>query len=100
MRFWGRGLREGFSVPVVSAAGEPALSDLRGFTNLADRLDDYELTAVLNVYFDRLAGAVMHHGGEVLKFIGDGMLAVFPFKKFDRPSLPADRLGTPQALRP
>ncbi len=54
------------------------VSDLRGFTALAERLEDRALTAVLNLCFDRLAGAVMEAGGEVLKFIGDGMLAVFP----------------------
>ncbi len=59
------------------------VSDLRGFTDLADRLDDGDMIAVLNAYFERLAGAVMDHGGEVLKFIGDGLLAVFPFSAFD-----------------
>lgn len=54
-------------------------SDLRGFTDLADRLSGPEMTALLNAYFEQLAGAVMANGGEVLKFIGDGMLAVFPF---------------------
>ncbi|MEM7444422.1 MAG: adenylate/guanylate cyclase domain-containing protein [Pseudomonadota bacterium] len=54
-------------------------SDLRGFTDLADRLSGPEMTALLNEYFGALAGAVVAHGGEVLKFIGDGMLAVFPF---------------------
>lgn len=57
-------------------------SDMRGFTDLADRLDGNEMIALLNVYFERLAGAVLAHGGEVLKFIGDGLLAVFPFASF------------------
>jgi len=59
------------------------VSDLRGFTNLADRLGDRELTAVLNVCFEGMAGAVLDHGGEILKFIGDGLLAVFPIERFD-----------------
>lgn len=58
-------------------------SDLRGFTDLANRLKGPEVLAVLNEYFGLLAGAVMSHGGEVLKFIGDGLLAVFPFSKFE-----------------
>lgn len=58
-------------------------SDMRDFTSLADRMDDQDLTRVLNTYFDRLAGAVMDHGGEVLKFIGDGLLSVFPFENFE-----------------
>ena len=51
--------------------------DLRGFTALADRLPRDELTALLNAYFEIMAGAVIAEGGEVLKFIGDGMLAIF-----------------------
>lgn len=53
-------------------------SDLRGFTDLADRLAPAEMITVLNAYFDVMAGAVIAHGGEVLKYIGDGLLAVFP----------------------
>lgn len=58
------------------------VSDLRGFTDLADRLSGKNMIAVLNAYFDRLAGAVLAHQGDVLKYIGDGLLAVFPFTNF------------------
>jgi adenylate cyclase len=57
-------------------------SDLRGFTDLADRLSGPQMTTLLNAYFERMAGAVLAHGGEVLKFIGDGLLAVFPLDGF------------------
>jgi adenylate cyclase len=53
------------------------LCDLRGFTASAERLAASELTAMLNEYFEVMAGAVTAHGGEVLKFMGDGMLAIF-----------------------
>ncbi len=53
-------------------------SDLRGFTDLSDRLEPTDMLAVLNTYFEALTGSVIAHGGEVLKFIGDGLLAVFP----------------------
>lgn len=53
-------------------------SDLRGFSDRADRLAPEETTSMLNRYFEVMSGAVMAEGGEVLKFIGDGMLAVFP----------------------
>lgn len=53
-------------------------SDLRGFTDMSDRLKPADTLAVLNVYFEAMAGAVIRHGGEVLKFIGDGLLAMFP----------------------
>lgn len=51
--------------------------DLRGFTALADQLPREELTALLNEYFEIMVGAVKAEGGEVLKFTGDGMLAIF-----------------------
>jgi adenylate cyclase len=53
--------------------------DLRGFTELSERLDRDRLLACLNQYFDRMAGPVEQHGGEILKFMGDAMLAIFPF---------------------
>lgn len=54
------------------------VSDLRGFTDLSDRLSGSDMLALLNAYFEVMAGAVLSQGGEVLKFIGDGLLAVFP----------------------
>jgi len=57
------------------------LCDLRGFTALAERLAGDELTALLNEYFEVMAGAVVANGGEVLKFIGDGMLAIFELRE-------------------
>jgi adenylate cyclase len=52
-------------------------NDLRGFTALADSLPTEALNSLLNQYFEIMARAVMAEGGEVLKFIGDGMLAIF-----------------------
>jgi len=52
--------------------------DLRGFTALSDERPPQEVVRILDDYFDRVAGAVMAHGGEVLKFIGDAVLAIFP----------------------
>ena len=54
------------------------MSDLRGFSNLSDSLSEQDTLTVLNEYFERMTDAVISHGGEVLKFMGDGMLAVFP----------------------
>jgi adenylate cyclase len=53
-------------------------SDMRGFTNVADSLPSPDVLALLNAYFERVAGAVSDHGGEILKYMGDGLLAVFP----------------------
>ncbi|TGS73077.1 adenylate/guanylate cyclase domain-containing protein, partial [Mesorhizobium sp. M3A.F.Ca.ET.175.01.1.1] len=53
-------------------------SDLRDFTALSEETDAEQVVAALNASFDRIAGAVHAFGGEVLKFIGDGVLAIFP----------------------
>ena len=55
-------------------------SDLRGSTALADRLAPDVYMTHLNAYFDATARTVMAHGGEVLDFIGDAVLAVFPIE--------------------
>ena len=54
------------------------LSDLRGFTSLSESLPRDELIELLNQYFGPMCNAVEANGGEVLKFIGDAMLAIFP----------------------
>ena len=54
------------------------LSDMRGFTALSDRLPPRRVIDILNRYFDCQVGPITDHGGEVLKFIGDGLLAIFP----------------------
>jgi adenylate cyclase len=53
-------------------------SDLRGFTALSDRLPGERVIEILNTVFDLQAMAITRRGGEVLKFVGDGLLAVFP----------------------
>ena len=53
------------------------LSDMRGFTALADRLTPEKLIDLLNTYFDCQVPAILAQGGEVLKFMGDGLLAIF-----------------------
>jgi class 3 adenylate cyclase len=52
--------------------------DLRGFTELSEATAPEAMVAALDAWFDRVAGAVHAFGGEVLKFIGDGVLAIFP----------------------
>lgn len=53
-------------------------SDLRGFTQASTSVEPAALVAWLNEYFCALAGPIAAHGGEILKFIGDAVLAVFP----------------------
>jgi adenylate cyclase len=57
------------------------LCDLRGFSRLSEALPGEALIALLNDYFGALSEAVEAHGGEVLKFIGDAMLAIFPLEE-------------------
>ncbi|WP_458757215.1 adenylate/guanylate cyclase domain-containing protein [Afipia sp. TerB] len=59
------------------------LSDLRGFTPLSDRLSPEAVVEILNRYFDCQVPMILDHGGEVLKFMGDGLLAVFPIAAGD-----------------
>jgi adenylate cyclase len=59
------------------------LSDMRGFTTLSDRLPPEAIIDVLNRYFECQVPAVLEHGGEVLKFMGDGLLAIFPIASDD-----------------
>jgi len=53
-------------------------ADLRDFTALSEATEPAVLIAALGAWFDRVGGAVHAFGGEVLKFIGDGVLAIFP----------------------
>jgi adenylate cyclase len=57
--------------------------DMRGFTEISERWPRDEVIEHLNEYFDTMAIPVEKHGGEILKFIGDAMLAVFPLDKPD-----------------
>jgi adenylate cyclase len=54
------------------------MSDIRDFTERSDRLSGERVIELLNACFDAQAEAINRHGGEVLKFIGDGLLAIFP----------------------
>lgn len=53
-------------------------SDMRGSTHLAEILDRDPYLDLLNTYFECTAGSVTDAGGEVLDFIGDAVLAIFP----------------------
>ena len=52
--------------------------DLRGFTSLSDQLPRDTVIALLNDYFGAVGAVVTAAGGEILKFMGDAMLAIFP----------------------
>ncbi len=68
-------LRRGVGETIQAAL---LFADLRGFTALSESNPPGEVIAALNAWFDRIALSVHAFGGEVLKFIGDGVLAIFP----------------------
>jgi len=53
------------------------MTDLRGFTALSDQLPGDEVIELLDDYFDAIATPIENRKGEILKFIGDGVLAIF-----------------------
>src|SRR6516165_1212473 len=59
-------------------------SDLRGSTERSDRLEGGRVITMLNALFDAQAKAIVSHGGEILKFIGDGLLSIFPIDSADK----------------
>ena len=63
---------------VVSVDAAIWFSDIRGYTSISEGLSAEQLLDGLNLYFDAVVGAIYDHGGEVLKYIGDAVLAVFP----------------------
>jgi adenylate cyclase len=76
------------------------LSDMRGFTTLADRLPPQALVDLLNRYFDCQVPAIVDRGGEVLKFMGDGLLAIFPIgERADSPKVCAAALAAAHDAR-
>ena len=71
-------IRRGAGVELTAALWS---SDLRGYTERSDRLPGERMIAILNALFDAQAGAIRANGGEILKFIGDGLLAIFPIEE-------------------
>ena len=68
-------LRRGIGETIEAAL---LFADLRGFTALSESSPPSEVISALDAWFDRIAGSVHAYGGEVLKFMGDGVLAIFP----------------------
>ena len=74
-------------------------ADLRGFTALSESNPPSAVIAALDAWFDRIAGSVHAFGGEVLKFIGDGVLAIFPVIGGSRPGACDAALNAVSAAR-
>jgi adenylate cyclase len=61
------------------------LCDLRGFTAMTDTLPRDKVIGLLNDYFETMVDSVTAEGGEALKFMGDGMLAIFELTASEDP---------------
>jgi adenylate cyclase len=57
------------------------ICDLRDFTRISDNWPRDHVIDLLNDYFDAMSEPIARHGGEILKFIGDGLLAIFPLSE-------------------
>src|SRR5687767_3398183 len=75
----GRRVLEGRISRGVAEQIEAAIwfSDLRGYTRLSDTAKPEEIIPLLNEYADAIISAIHEHGGDVLKLMGDGVLAIF-----------------------
>ncbi|WP_245504248.1 adenylate/guanylate cyclase domain-containing protein [Lichenihabitans psoromatis] len=73
----------------VTVSAVILICDLRGFTSISELWPRDDVISLLNDYFDAMSVPIERHGGEILKFIGDGMLAIFPL---DKPEACADAL--------
>jgi serine/threonine-protein kinase PpkA len=74
--------RAGLAAPVGAVADQELsatvlFSDIRNFTSLAEKLGSGEVAELLTEYFERTCAPVLANGGRHLKFIGDGLMAVF-----------------------
>lgn len=59
-------------------------SDLRGYTRISDTSDPEAIIPLLNGYADAIISAIHEHGGDVLKLMGDGILAIFTVENRSR----------------
>jgi adenylate cyclase len=53
------------------------ICDLRDFTGISDNWPRDDVIDLSNGYFDAMSDPIVRHGGEILKFIGDGLLGIF-----------------------
>jgi class 3 adenylate cyclase len=72
--------------PGVESTVEEAtilFADIRGFTTISERLSTREIAELLNTYLQRACEPILACGGKVIKFIGDGIMAVFPHTELE-----------------
>ncbi|ATU91677.1 adenylate/guanylate cyclase domain-containing protein [Phyllobacterium zundukense] len=67
----------------VTVGAAILICDLRNFTAISDLWPRDDVIELLNGYFDAMSEPIEKHGGEILKFMGDGLLAIFPLSNPD-----------------
>jgi adenylate cyclase len=86
-------IRRGSGVTITAVV---MICDLRGFTTISEAWPRDDVISMLNEYFEVVSAPLEENGGEILKFIGDGLLAVFPL---NRPTACADALAAVLSVR-
>jgi adenylate cyclase len=86
-------IRRGSGVTITAVV---MICDLRGFTTISELWPRDDVISMLNEYFEVVSAPLEENGGEILKFIGDGILAIFPL---ERPTACADALAAVLSVR-
>jgi serine/threonine-protein kinase PpkA len=86
------------AVPDQVVEATVLFSDIRNFTSLAEKLSSNEVAELLTEYFERTCEPVLKNGGRHLKFIGDGLMAIFSDTLSGGSPLPAPRRAVSAAL--
>ena len=86
-------IRRGSGVTITAVV---MICDLRGFTTISELWPRDDVISMLNEYFEVVSAPLEENGGEILKFIGDGLLAAFPL---NRPTACADALAAVLSVR-
>nr|MDP8943190.1 CHASE2 domain-containing protein [Actinomycetota bacterium] len=68
---------DGLRLGGVQREGTVMFSDLRGFTSYSESLEPAEVIEVLNRYLTEMSDAILNHGGTLVAYMGDGIMAVF-----------------------
>jgi adenylate cyclase len=68
---------EGLRLGGVQREGTVMFTDLRGFTSFAEEMQPDEVIEVLNRYLTEMSDAILDHGGTLVAYMGDGIMAVF-----------------------
>jgi adenylate cyclase len=76
---------QGVRLGGVRREGTVMFSDLRGFTSFSETLEPEQVIEALNMYLTEMSEAILDHGGTLVAYMGDGIMAVFgaPLKQDD-----------------